>query len=212
MYLCICPPYSCYIVLLGILQVTATAVYDHCSSIKEICKLSKGVSGFSRVDLAPITKEEGGSSVWLGHMGCCSSKPGIRTTGNKFPQSFLGSTGISWWNTFHPNKRTPFLYSTLQDVLGPAGTLQRCLIRHRNYLDHTAFQETPWSGSFKYHAVESKEHLPSIWSSFFCCLYPSSSVACVQIHWFSSRALSCLDQETEKQRPAPNGFWTQMPG
>lgn len=155
-----------------------TAVYDHCSSTKDICKLSKGVSGFSRVDLAPIPKRREGLQfglvIWVAvHRSLAFTPQAIN-----FPSHFLESQAFPGGTPFTPNKRTPFLYSTLQDVLGPAGTLQRCLITHRNYLDHTTFQETTESGSFKYHVVESKEHLPSIGSSFFYCLHPSYFVAC----------------------------------
>lgn len=126
-----------------------TAVYGHCSNIIEICKSYKGGSSFSRIDLAPAAKEGGGYSVWLGQIGCCSSKPGIRSTGNKYSKSFLGSASISWWNSFHPKQvHTLPVQHTAGCVLGPVGALPRCLSRHRSYLDHTIFEETPGPGRF----------------------------------------------------------------
>lgn len=40
---------------------------------------------------APTAKEERVSSLWLGQMGCCSSSPGIHSTGNTCPERFLGN-------------------------------------------------------------------------------------------------------------------------
>lgn len=140
LYLCIiCLPYSCYIVLLGIFpgdsDSSIWSLFKHQRDTQIVQRCFRFQQGW----LSSHPKEEGGSSVWLGHMGCCTSKPGIRSTGNKFPQSFLRSTGISRWNSFHP-KQTHTL--PVQHTAGCAGASW-----HLAAMPHQA-QELPGSHHF----------------------------------------------------------------
>lgn len=125
-----------------------TAVYGHCSNIIDTCKSYKNISNFSRVDLVPIAKREGVSSLQLDHqmfLQCWSLflQPWHSLLGNSCPEWFLGSASIFSWNSFHLKQaHTLPVQHTAGHVLGPVCALQQCLSRHRSYLNDTTFQET----------------------------------------------------------------------
>lgn len=135
---------------------------------------------------------------------------------NKYPKSLLGSTSISWWNSFDSKQvHTLPVQHTVCHMLGLVDGIQWCLIRHGSHLYHVTFQGA--LGLRKtWHSVEkSKEHLPYVRRKVLYCFNPTCFPVGVQIHWFSADPLSGLSWNWKigtccNGIMSPNALWEKL--